>query len=263
MDDLDAVLTQLQITRADHLLVVAAFCRRLGLSETVNRVVPTQMAVPVGTIVQGLVLDTLSGRSPLYRLTEFLEQQDSRLLLGAALPAAAFNDTTVARALDAIYEAGTGKLFSEVAFQALLRFPQDLRIMHWDSTSVNVWGDYRNAGPGTECLVITRGYSKDHRPDLKQFLIEMLCVGRNIPLLGGCRNGNASDKQLNNDLLTRLSHHLAKQGLGEGDFLYVADSALVTEANLQQVGGNRFVTRLPFSYAVTTQVVTGAVRLRQ
>ena len=30
------------------------------------------MAVDAGTIVLGLVLDTLSGRSPLYRLEEFL-----------------------------------------------------------------------------------------------------------------------------------------------------------------------------------------------
>ena len=32
--------------------------------------VPTEMDVDAGTIVLGLVLDTLSGRSPLYRLEE-------------------------------------------------------------------------------------------------------------------------------------------------------------------------------------------------
>ena len=259
MDDIDSLLSQMRITGVDHLLVAAAFCRRIGLIETVDRVVPTGMEVSVGTVTQGMVLDTLSGRSPLYRLVEFFQQQDARLLLGAEVPASAFNDTTVARAMDAIYAAGAGRLFSEVAYQAAVRFPQDLRNVRWDSTSVNVWGDYRTAGPDGDRLVITHGYSKDHRPDLKQFLLEMLCVGRNVPLLGACRNGNASDKCLNNDLLTRISKDMARHGLAVGDFLYVADSALVSESNLRQVGDNLFVTRLPFSYAETDRVVAEAV----
>ena len=263
MDSIESVLERMHVTRADHLPVVAAFCRRIGLIETVDRVVATRMEVTVGTIVQAMVLDTLSGRSPLYRLEEFFEQQDTWLLLHSDVPAGAFNDTTVGRAMDAIYEAGTGKVFAEVAFQGAVRFPLDMRNVRWDSTSVNVWGDYRNAGADTGGLVITHGYSKDHRPDLKQFLLDMLCAGNNIPLLGGCRNGNASDKSLNNDLLTRISKDMAKFGLGAGDFLYVADSALVTESNLRQVGDNLFVTRLPFTYAEADRSVSEAVATAQ
>jgi transposase len=259
MDELEALLSQMRVFGVNHLLVAAAFCRRIGLIQTIDRVVPTGMAVSVGTIMQGLVLDTLSGRSPLYRLAEFFEQQDSRLLLGAELPASAFNDTTVARAMDALYEAGAGKVFSEVAYQAAQRFRPDLRTVHWDSTSVNVWGDYAGAGPGGEGLVITHGYSKDHRPDLKQFLLDVLCAGHSVPLLGGCHDGNASDKALNNALLTRISRDLARFGLGPGDWLYVADSALVTEENLEAVADNLFVTRLPFSYGEADRVVAEAV----
>ena len=36
----------------------------------------------MGTIVQALVLVTLSGRSPLYRLADFFKHQDTELLLG-------------------------------------------------------------------------------------------------------------------------------------------------------------------------------------
>ena len=75
----------MKVTRIDHLSIVAAFCRRIGLMETVNRVVPTQMEVDVGTIVQAMVLDTLSGRSPLYRLADFFKHQDTELLLGRHL----------------------------------------------------------------------------------------------------------------------------------------------------------------------------------
>jgi hypothetical protein len=82
MTDIGAILDQMQIARANHLPVIAAFCRRIDLVETINRIVPTEMEVSVGIIMQGMILDTLSGRSPLYRLAEFFEHQDTELLLG-------------------------------------------------------------------------------------------------------------------------------------------------------------------------------------
>ncbi|HDL86501.1 MAG TPA: DUF4277 domain-containing protein [Candidatus Acetothermia bacterium] len=48
-----------------------------------------------------MVLDTLSGRSPLYRLERFARSVDTGLLLGRNIPAVAFNDTTLGRVMDA------------------------------------------------------------------------------------------------------------------------------------------------------------------
>ena len=259
METLDTLLQSMQIRRVDHLPIVAAFCRRVDLINTVNRVVPTQMTVDVGTIIQGMVLDTLSGRSPLYRLNEFFRHQDTELLLGRTVPATAFNDTTVARAMDAVFAAGAARVFAEVAFQAASRFPLDLRHVHFDTTSVSVWGDYDTGVDPSDRLHLTYGHSKDHRPDLKQFLLQTLCVHRNIPILGGCADGNASDKTLNHTLLTRISRHMARHGLGAGDFLYVADAAMVTADNLARIGNNLFVTRLPFTYNEAERVIRDAV----
>ncbi len=61
---------------------------------------PTEMEVDPGTIVLGRVMDTLSGRSPLYHLERFFEPQDRALLLGREVEAKAFNDDTVGRVLD-------------------------------------------------------------------------------------------------------------------------------------------------------------------
>src|SRR5665647_3525375 len=64
----------------------------------------------------------------------------------------------------------------------------DMRHLHFDTTSVSVWGEYAaREADGAEGLRITFGYSKDLRPDLKQFLVQMLCVHRNIPVLGAAR----------------------------------------------------------------------------
>jgi hypothetical protein len=56
-----------------------------------------------------MILDTLSGRSPLYRLEEFFTHQDTALLLGKAVPPEAFQDDTVGRVLERLYATGTMK----------------------------------------------------------------------------------------------------------------------------------------------------------
>ncbi len=117
MLEIDDVLGRMQVTRADHLPVIAAYCRRVNLIDIIDRVVPTEMEVSVGTIIQGMVLDTLSGRSPIYRLTSFFEHQDTELLLGKKVDPTSFNDTTVARAMDAVFDVGAEKVFSAVAFK--------------------------------------------------------------------------------------------------------------------------------------------------
>lgn len=256
---LDAFARQLHITRSDHLPIVAAFCRGIGLIDIINRSVPNNMEVDVGTIIQGMVLDTLSGRNPLYRLKEFFEHQDTEVLLGREVPSNAFNDTTVGRAIDAVFEAGTEKTFSDVAFQAARRFPLDMQYMHFDTTSVSVWGDYKMCSKNGGTVNVTHGNSKDHRPDLKQFLIKMLCTNGNIPILGGCEDGNDSDKSINHTLLSNISNHLSRYGLCRGDFVYVADCAMVTEDNLEVIGSNLFVTRLPFNYSEADRVVSEAI----
>ena len=259
MAEINDVLEQMQVTRADHLPVIAAFCRRINLIEIINRVVPTEMDVSVGTIIQGMVLDTLSGRSPLYRLADFFKHQDTELLLGEGVDPVSFNDTTVARAMDAVFDVGAEKVFSAVAFKAACEFSLDTNHVHFDTTSVNVWGDYEGCSPKSDSINVTYGYSKDHRPDLKQFLIKMLCVGRNVPILGSCEDGNKSDKAINNSLLSNISKHMAKFGLEPGAFIYVADSAMVTRDNLDAMGSNLFLTRLPFSYNEANRVVSEAI----
>jgi transposase len=262
MNDITTMLKGMNISQVGHLPVVAEFCREIGLADTINDAVPTEMAVDVGTVVQFMVLDTLSGRSPLYRLERFARSVDTGLLLGKKIPAEAFNDTTLGRAMDAIYAAGTEQLFSQIAFRAARAFPldMDMRHVHFDTTSVSVWGDYPLCSNEEDQLQVTNGHSKDHRPDLKQFLIKMLCIHHNIPIVGGCESGNASDKTINNAVLTNLSKYMAKHGLGEGAFVYIADSAMVTPNNLQALGGNLFITRLPFSYNEAERVVLEAVR---
>jgi transposase len=250
-----------EIFNYGHVPAAAAYCRRLGLVEVVNEIVPSQMNLSPGVIVQAMVLDTLSGRSPLYRIKEFLAGQDVELLVGEDLPADAFSDINVGRSLDAIFEAGPTKIVTELGVRATGAFALDTSVPSYDTTSTSLWGDYRaceadSPPPGS---VVTWGYSKDHRPDLKQFMTELLCVDRGVPIFGRNLDGNSSDKASNNVVLSRISSIMAKHGLGPGAFVYVADSAMVTEANLKAVGPNHFVSRLPATYKECERAMGDAV----
>jgi transposase len=251
----------LTFTDVGHLPIVKQFAKQINLVGTINTMVESQMQLPPGEAVLAMVLDTLSGRTPLYRLKEFFHEKDTELLLGSDIDPELFCDYNLGRVLDRIFEAGTQAIFSQLSQNAIGRFGIDSRKVHFDTTSISVYGDYEL---DEEPFKITYGHSKD-RPDLKQFLISMLCVDRNIPIVGAPKDGNASDKTLNNELLTNISKHMARHGLKPGAFVYVADSAFVTKGNLEksESQGTRFLSRLPATYNQCALAVQEAVQADQ
>lgn len=248
----------LTFSEVGHLPIVKDFAKKIKLVETLDALVDSQMDLSPGITVLAMVLDTLSGRTPLYRLEEFFQEKDTELILGHDCKPELFCDYNLGRVLDKIFDTGTQKVFSQIAQNAIGVFDVDPRRLHFDTTSISVFGDYDFIDPP---LKITYGHSKDKRPDLKQFLISMLCVDRNIPILGTTEDGNASDKTLNNELLGGISRHMARHGIEPGAFVYVADSAFVTPDNLAKSKDNnvKFLTRLPATYKECGRAICDAV----
>lgn len=134
----------------------------IGLVELVDQMVPSQMELRPGLVVQAMVLDVLSGRTPLYRIEEFLTHQDVELLLGEYVSPHMFNDTNLARSLDALFNAGTSKIVTEPGIRATKAFQLDTTVPSYDTTSTSVWGDYlacqsETPPPGP---LIVHGHSK-------------------------------------------------------------------------------------------------------
>jgi transposase len=256
-----AALKGAEIFTHGHLPVAAAYCRRLGLVDIVNQLVPSQMELKPGLVVQAMVLDTLSGRTPLYHIKDFMASQDIELLLGTAVAPNSFNDTNLGRSLDAIFEAGPSKIVSTLGVHASQEFALDTKAVSYDTTSTSLWGDYQQCEGDTPPPgpVITHGHSKDNLPHLKQFMTELLCVERGVPIFSNTLNGNSSDKTSNNKMLSQISSIMARHGLGPGAFVYVADSASVTESNLDLMGDNLFLSRLPATYTECHRVIEEAV----
>jgi transposase len=166
---------EIEVFAIKHLPIVKTYVEKLGLVEVLNDLVTGEMEVEPGVLFLAMLLDTLSGRSPLYRVEEFFETHDTELLLGKPIEAKRFNDDNVGRFLDKLDETGTMKIFTEIVRRAVDRFGVSCRHVHFATTSVRLLGAYsgESQGESNGPYEITYGQSKDHRADLKQFLISM------------------------------------------------------------------------------------------
>ena len=253
------------LSQADvrYLPIVAAFVKKIGVAEEVDRLCAMESDVSPGLVASAMILDTLSGRSPLYRFERFVSELDTELLLGEEVTAEKFNDDALGRVLSRLCEVGTGRIFTAIIVRVVKLFELDTSHVHHDTTSHTVYGDYElyDDPDHGQPFVITYGFNKDHRPDLKQIVHSLLCVDHGIPIRSKLENGNKSDKTVNEDLLRRISEVMSK--LGAKDFLYVADCALVTQTNLELMSdtkkGCHFVTKLPESYSECIQAIDRAV----
>jgi hypothetical protein len=72
----------------------------------------------------------------------FLTYQDTALLWGTAVPPEVLQDDTVGRVLERLYDTGTMKVLTACAVRADRVFGFDKRYVHFDTTSITVYGDY-------------------------------------------------------------------------------------------------------------------------
>jgi len=241
-----------------HLPIVSAFCDKIGLSGLVDDALNTQMGTSPGKIIKGLVINTLSGRDPLYRVEDFFSHQDTELLVGSGISSTSFSDDNIGRVLDRIYDYGSSKLFSNISLEAVKEFNIETTKIHQDTTSVSVWGQYEGDTP----FKINYGHSKDKRPDLYQFVISLLCTEKDIPLASKIYSGSESDKRISAGILRRVSDYIARYARDK-KFIYVADSALINKENLAFMGGVKnpgieFVSRMPANFSLVADLVSEA-----
>ena len=262
------VLPAIEAYHVQHLPIVKAYADKIGLVEAINQVVPTETAIAPGPIVLGMILDTLRGRSPLYRLEAVFAGQDMALLLGKAVAPGALDDDTVGRVFDRLYATGTMQVCTACAVRADQALHFDKRSVHSDTTSVSVYGDsLPPEPPPTQAesqaqavsWTMTYGYSKDKRPDLKQVVFAPLCVDRAVPLWGKPEDGNVSDKTVHPTLVSTITAFLAQHGVAPGAYISVADAALVTAEHLAALGDTLCITRFPATYNESRRLIAEAV----
>jgi transposase len=144
------------------------------------------------------------------------------------------------RMLDTLYAAGVTEVFLEVAREARQAFPFPVQALHVDSTSFHVHGQYEGLGEEVGAIRVTHGYSRDHRPDLKQWVMNLVCADTGgIPLLFAPGDGNQSDREALAPLLARY-----RQALDLGAVV-VLDGAGYSRENLRALEGFSWILRVP------------------
>jgi transposase len=230
--------------RIDHLGIVAGICNEIELIETIDRVVgPSERKVSCGQSTQAMVLNGLGFTSrALYLMPQYLDNKPVDLLISPDLEAADFNDDSLGRSLDQLFEAGVTEVFAQAARHALEVYGIEHRFHHLDSSSFHLHGQYSSEEPEIEAIEISYGYSRDHRPDLKQVVVNLITGHRSqLPVWMEALSGNQSDKQSFPDTIQAFCQQLKS---GKRCF-FVVDSALYAAANLQSLGEIRWLTRVP------------------
>ena len=248
----------LAVKNLDHLGLIAGIVDDLGVVDIVNERLgeDPREQISGGVVVKAMILNGLGFVSaPLYMFEQFFKGKATEHLLGAGVIPEHLNDDRLGRVLDGLYLSDITSVFVSVCLSAVKRYGLSCKQAHLDATSLSVTGAYLNSGEdvaiaGTGPIDICHGYSRDHRPDLKQFVMNLVCWGDgDIPAFLELADGNQSDKARFCEVIEQF------QQQWDFDGLYVADGALYSADNLKQLTPLRWISRVPMTVSAASSLV--------
>lgn len=264
----------MRVERLDHLGIVAGVCQEIGLAAYLDQIAgPSQQQVSVGTATVAMILNGLGfSNRRLYLVSQFFATKPVEHLLGPGITAELLHDDCLGRTLDWLYDHDPTTLFAGIARQARRRFGISARQMHVDTTSFSVAGEYQpetmggsTADAADEHLIaVTYGYSRDHRADLKQWMLALATTrDGDVPLYLQALDGNASDKISLVAAVAAVAvqlHDDAADDAAEETTIFVADSGLYSAANMARLNaaGVRWISRVPETSREAKQAVEQA-----
>ena len=249
-----------RVERLDHLGLLASVINDLGLVSLIDaRLKPNdQEAITPGEAVKGMILNGLGfANRPLSLSPQFFANKPLDLLFRPDVKAEMLNRFKLGRTLDEVNTYGSDLLFSEIALVVCRQEAIDQRFNHLDTTSFSLTGDYVPESD-QQAIAITHGYSKDHRPDLKQAVLElMVSQDGGVPLVSKTWDGNASDSQIFQDRAKALLSTFAQSPTPR---YLIADSKLYSKDHAAQLKPLGFITRIPDTLTLVSQVIRQALR---
>ena len=254
-------MESLHVERLDHFGLLASVIKDLRLIEMIDeRLIPDdQEEITPGEAVAGMILNGLGFTNrPLSLTPQFFANKPLDLLFHEGVEAKMFNRFKLGRTLDEVYGYGCDLLFSELALAVARQEGIESRFNHLDTTSFSLSGAYV-PDSDEQAITLTHGYSKDHRPDLKQAVLElMVSQDGGVPFVSKSWDGNTSDTQIFQDRAEAL---LATFKNSPTPRYLVADSKLYNEDNAANLKDLGFITRIPGTLKLVSQVVMQALTL--
>jgi Transposase len=249
-----------EIKRLDHLGIVAGTIKDLGIITLSDKRLKkdNQSEVTPGETVAAMILNGLGFvAKPLTLTPQFFETKPLDILIRSGIKPEQLNRHKLGRTLDAIADYGCETFFNEIALSVCVQEKIDVEKLNGDTTSFSFTGKYKNQIEDAEVL-ITHGYSKDKRPDLKQIILE-LCASHDggVPVIMKPWSGNASDIKIFNKRIKELKKLIAQSNMGA---VHIADSKLYTAENIAQLGSRYFITRVPATIKQEGECITQAIK---
>lgn len=247
------------IYRLDHLGVIAGVIRDLKIIEMLDNHIgiDDQEHISCGESVAGMILNGLGfSQRPMSLTPQFFENKPLFHLFGRPMEAEYFNRFKLGRSLDEIYAYGCDGLFSQLSKQICQQEGIDVKYNHLDTTSFSVTGEYL-ADSDEHAIQLTHGYSKDHRPDLKQAVLElMVSSDEGVPLLSQSFDGNTTD----NEVFKQRSRVLIEEFKASPTPRYlVMDSKGYSESNASNLKELPYIVSIPMTLKLAQQLIEQAV----
>ena len=130
-------------------------------------------------------------------------------------------------------------------------YKEIVHLGHVDTTNFSVHGEYEK-GSDDGCIKITKGHPKDKRWDLKRFVLSMVVDQHGIPIFARAHDGNESDKET----LIQTILSLQESFTFDPDVIFMGDSALYTEKNVQTLGVHtKWISSVPATIKEMTELI--------
>lgn len=248
-----SLMENAKIKNIDHLGIVAGLIDEIGIVEIINSQlgIDPREKMTAGTLVKAILINGLGFVSrPLYLFSQFFDDKAIEILLGENVKSDYINDDKIGRVMDKLYKNGLDNLFMKIVLSVIKKFKISPKYSHLDATSFHLHGEYNSEEnqekePGItreRPIIITKGYSRDHRPDLKQCVLDLITSSDgDIPLLMRVGDGNEADKAVFGKILVEFKKQI------NFDSIMVCDSALYSQENLNLIAHLKWISRVPMT----------------
>lgn len=176
-----------------------------------------------GQVIEALVANRLTSPQPLLHVEDWARQWAVAEVFG--VEADALNDDRVGRALDAVAPELAG-IVGSIGVNAIASFGIDVSRIHWDMTSISLFGAYDSTETGF--AEPSHGHPKDRRFDLKQIQTGIgVTSDGGIPIFHQAFDGRAGEI---NQVVGAMESLRAM--CGPRRFLLVGDTKLISHGNV-------------------------------
>ena len=244
-------LSGLSIKRLDHLGLVSGMCRELGIAEIIDTILPkdNDHKVSHGEALVAMILNGLGFHSrTLHMFPDFFADKPTERLIGPGVLPKHLNDDVLGRCLDALFDADVSALYQVLAEKVVERLGLNSTAVHLDITSFHVDGEYDYGDDGeTKRIQLVKGYSRDHRPELNQVILELICENQaGLPVYMQALSGNTNDQKAFAEV-TR--HHIQSLKAAQQSRYFVGDAALYSTDSITALDEQKqlFVSRVPMT----------------